>query len=336
MSATSPTVRTAGRLASRHAVRALLACIALSAAGFAAPASAQSEAAPDTSPETGTATDRFLRAHGDFAEKARRFVPMLELSALYMPDAELHGEPGEFDLRYLKLDSLFPIPLDRDTFLLAGAHLGARDYDFSGVSGAEDDVLYNAGLKLGAGHFIHDDLVAQGYWQPSLYSDLDGTLNSDDWKLWYGAALATYRCREDLFLKAGFILTDAIDTGAIPLVGAAWIFDPEWRLDLLLPRHAELSWSPSPVLNLHVGFESEPEEFHVRTSTAAGDAQTDVHVQDIRVYLGAAHRLSDALSIFAKVGSTVAGHYEWRDGDATYDGHLEPALFVQVGFGVTF
>ena len=165
-------------------IRATIAFIALLTSRFAAPASAQQEPAPETSPETGTAKDRFLRAHGDFADKARRFTPMIELSALTMPDAELHKEPGEFDLRYFKLDALIPIPLDRDTFLLAGAHFGARDYDFSGVTGAEDDVLYNAGLRLGAGHFIHDDLVVQGYWQPSLYSDLDGTLNSDDWKLW--------------------------------------------------------------------------------------------------------------------------------------------------------
>jgi hypothetical protein len=261
---------------------------------------------------------------------------MIELSALHLPEGKVHQEPGEFELTYYKLDALIPIPMDRDTFLLAGAHFGARDYHFSAVSGAEDDVLYNAGLRLGAGHFIHDDLVVQAYWQPSLYSDLDETLNGDDWRLWYGTALATYRCRDNLFLKVGVAFTDALDTGVIPLGGVSWIFHPQWRLDILLPRQAEVSWSPSRPLNLHVGLESESEEFHVRTRTPQGTLETDVHVQDIRAYLGASYRFTDKVSIFAKVGSTVAGHYEWRDGGATYDGTLERAFFVQMGLGLTF
>ena len=316
-------------------IRVTLAFVAL-LTSLAAPVSAQQQPEQGTASETGTAKARFLAAHGDFAEKARRFTPMIELSALHLPEGKVHKEPGEFELTYYKLDALIPIPMGRDTFLLAGAHFGARDYQFSGVSGAEDDVLYNAGLRLGAGHFIHDDFVVQAYWQPSLYSDLDETLNSDDWKLWYGAALATYRCRDNLFLKVGVLFTDAQDTGAIPLAGVCWTFHPQWRLDILLPRHAEVSWSLSWPLNLHVGLESESEEFHVRTRTPQGTQETDIHVQDIRAYLGASYRFTDQLSTFAKVGSTVAGHYEWRDGGAKYDGTLELAFFVQMGLGLTF
>lgn len=317
-------------------IRATIAFIALMTPGFAAPASAQPEPARDASSDAGSATERFLRAHADFAENARRFTPMIELGLLHMPEGEVHKEPGEFDLTYTKLDALLPIPLDRDTFLLAGAFFGARDYDFSGVTGAEDDVLYNTGIRLGAGHFVHDDFVVQGYWQPSIYSDLDGTLNSDDWKLWYGAALGTYRSRDDLFWKAGVLLTDAQDTGVIPLAGVSWTFEPQWRLDVLLPRHAEVIWSPSPTLDLFAGFESDSEEFHVRTGTPQGTNETDVHVQDIRVYLGAWYHFNDNVATFAKLGSTVAGHYEWRDGEEKYNGTLEPEFFFHVGVGLTF
>jgi hypothetical protein len=201
-----------------------------------------------------------------------------------------------------------------------------------------DETLYNAGLRLGAGHFFHDDLVGQFYWQPSLYSDLDGTLTSRDWKLWYGAALLTYRLESNLFLKGGVLVHDAADTGAIPLLGVSWIFHPAWRLDVLLPRTLlEVSWGPIRALSLQVGAEIEPEEFHVRYPTIAGEAEADIHVQDIRAYVGALYRLTDNFSIFAKIGSTVAGHYEWRDRTGReYDGTLEPGLFIQGGLGVTF
>jgi len=318
-------------------IRATLAFVALLLTScLTAPVFAQQQPEQGTASESGTAKARFLAAHGDFAEKARRFTPMIELSALHLPEGKVHKEPGEFELTHYKLEALIPIPMGRDTFLLAGAHFGARNYDFSGVSGAEDDVLYSAGLRVGAGHFINDDFVIQAYWQPSLYSDLDESLNSEDWKLWYGAALATYRCRDNLFLKVGVLLTDAQDTGAIPLAGVCWTFHPQWRLDILLPRHAEVSWSLSRPLNLQVGLESESEEFHVRTGTPQGTRETDVHVQDIRAYLGASYRFTDMLSTFAKVGSPVAGDYKWRDGGAKYDGTLELAFFAQMGLGLTF
>jgi hypothetical protein len=283
-----------------------------------------------------SAKDRFLEAHGDFADKARRFIPMFELGALYMPEGEVRDEQGEFELRYYKFDGLAPIPVGRDTFLLVGALAAARDYDFEDVIGADDDILYSAALRLGAGYFFNDDLVGQAYWQPSLYSDLDGTLNSRDWRLWYGAALLTYRLQDDLFLKGGVLVTDVADTGALPLIGVSWIFLPAWRLDILIPRVLEVSWGPIRVLNVHVGLEIEPEEFHIRYKTPGGEAQTDVHVQDIRAYIGAIYRITDNFSVFVKGGSTVGGYYDWRDADGKYDGTLEPSLFVQAGFGLSF
>lgn len=301
-------------------------------------ASAPDAIAPlEAEPRDATARELFLEAHGDFLQKFRRFLPMIELSTLYMGKGSLNNESGEFQLLYYKLDALAPIPLNRDTFLVVGAHAGARDYDFKDVTGADDDVLYNAGLRLGVGHFFNDDLVAQAYWQPSLYSDLDGTLNSRDWKLWYGVALATYRVRDDLFLKAGVALTDAFDTGAVPVGGVSWLFHPEWRLDILLPRSAEVSWSPVRALSLQAGVEMEPEEFHIRFRTPQGEGETDVHVRDLRAYLGALYRFTDNLSAFVKAGTPVGGKYEWRDGSGQkYDGRLEPAFFVQGGLGWSF
>lgn len=287
----------------------------------------------------GAKQDEFLAAHGEFGRAARRpTAPMIELSALRVPEGTVDSEPGEFELSHYKLDATVPIPVSRDTYLIAGAHAGARDYQMSPqVQGADDEVLYNAGLRLGVGHFFDDDVSVQAYWQPSIYSDLDGSLDSRDWKLWYGAALAVWRANPELYWKAGLLLSDAQDTGVIPLLGVAWLFAAQWRLDVLLPRTVELSFAPHPSWTLTAGFDVESEEFHVRSSAATGKIERDIHVQDVRAFVGAFHRVTENALVFLKVGTNVAGNYDWSYlPTPDYTGTLEPAFYAQVGFGWNF
>lgn len=287
---------------------------------------------------SGSERDRFLAAHGEFVRAARRQAPAIELSALHVPEGEVRHEPGDFELAHFKLDATVPIPVARDTFLLAGAHAGARDYEFSrDVVGAADEVLYNAGLRIGVGHFFAEDLVVQGYWQPSLYSDLDGSLDNKDLKLWYGTVLAVKRTSPDWFWKGGLLFTDAADSGVVALLGFAWVISPRVRLDVLAPRNAEISFEPTPEWNLHAGLETESEEFHVRSSGATGSVERDIHVQDLRAFVGALYRLEQHVSVFAKVGTNVAGHYDWSyQPEPDYDGTLAPGWYAQVGLGWSF
>jgi hypothetical protein len=288
--------------------------------------------------QRGANREVFLAAHGDFARAATRAQPMLQLAAGWVPEGEVRHEPGDFELQHYLFDATVPIPLGRDSFLVTGAHAGARRYEFSAaVPGASDEVLVNAGLRIGYGTFVDDDLVVQGYWQPSLYSDLDGTLNHRDWKLWYGAALAVKRMSPTWFWKAGLALTDAVDTGVIPVGGFAWLPAQRWRVDVLLPQYVQVSHDPHPAWTLHAGLELRSEEFHVRSPVAQGRLERDIHVQDLRAVVGALHRLDEHASVFARIGSNVTGHYDWSYApEPDYDGSLEPALFVEFGVGWSF
>ena len=281
---------------------------------------------------------RFLAAHGDFVRGATRPGPMMQLAAAVVPEGKVRHEPGEFELQHYTFDATVPIPLDRDTFLITGAHAGARRYEFSAeVQGASDEVLTNAGLRIGIGRFLDDDSLLQAYWQPSLYSDLDGTLNHRDYKLWYGAALFVKRTSPTFFWKAGIALTDAFDTGVLPVLGLSWLPSPGWRVDLLYPLIAQASYDPHPAWTLHAGLEMRSEEFHVRSPVSLGNLERDIHVQDLRALIGAQHRLNDHAMMFGKVGTNVAGHYDWSYApEPDYDGTLEPGLFVEIGIGWSF
>jgi hypothetical protein len=303
-------------------------------------AAALAGCASPTSPRGSPSSDQelFVAAHGEFGRAARGSAPMIKVSALHVPDGEVHNEPGEFDLTHYALDATVPIPIGRDTFLIAGAHAGARDYEFTpAVIGAADEVLYNAGIRFGIGHFVEDELLVQGYWQPSIYSDLDGSLESEDLKLWYGAVLAVKRTSPGWFWKGGLAFTDAVDSGVLPIAGFSWIIDPQWRVDFLFPRNAEVAYSPDPDWIFSTGLDLESDEFHVRSTAATGKAERDIHVQDLRAFVGAQRRLGPNASVFAKIGTNVVGHYDWSYGAGPdYDGTLERGVYGQVGFGWSF
>jgi hypothetical protein len=272
----------------------------------------------------------FREAHGDFAIRATSHAP-ITLVGTWMPEATIHKEPGEFDFSQVTLDATVPIPQSRDTFLLAGILASARHYDFDGVPVLEDDTLHRYGVRIGYGGFVNDDLLLQGYWQPSIYSDLDGTLSSEDYRLYYGAFLAVHRTAPDWFWKVGVLGTDAVDTGALPLAGFTWRIDSHWSLQVLLPRDLSLVWE-APGWNVWGGLLVESDEYHVRSPDALG-LEDDVHLQELVAHVTVERRIAGGLSLLLRGGSTLAGNYDYGYGNGTDDltGTLEPTWFAAAG-----
>jgi hypothetical protein len=277
----------------------------------------------------------FREAHGEFGSRATSWAPV-SLVGTWLPEGTIHKEPGEFDLTQVTLDAVVPIPQSRDTFFTAGILAAARHYDFDGVPVLADDTLHRFGVRLGYGGFVNDDLMLQGYWQPSIYSDLDGTLKSEDYRLWYGTFLGVYRESRDWFWKLGVIATDAVDTGVLPLAGFTWHLDEHWSVQVLLPRDVSLVWS-APGWNVFTGFLVESDEYHVRSPVALG-LEDDVHVQELLAHVTVERHLAGGLSLLLRGGSSIAGNYDYGYGNGTDDltGTLEPTWFVAGGLTFRF
>lgn len=280
-------------------------------------------------------TERFRREHGAFAARATANPP-IQLTGTYLPEASVHNEAGEFRLVEGVLDATVPIPLTEDSFFVVGALAGVRRYQFDGVPVLADDNLHRYGVRLGFGHFLDDDLVVQGYWQPSVYSDLDGTLDHADYRFDYGSVLAVQRASPDLFWKVGFVATDAVDTGVLPLGGFTWHFADRFSLQVLLPRDANLIYEDGNWM-LALGFLVDSDEYHVRSPVGLG-LEDDVHVQEVRAHLTLERRFAAGLSVLVRTGTTVAGNYDWGYGAGTDDltGTLERDWFVSSGLGWRF
>jgi hypothetical protein len=277
--------------------------------------------------------EEFLAAHGDFGRTAKRLTPDIELSSYYIPEAEFDGDDEVVDIFRYELDALIPLPVTRDSFLLFGGHAGTRALKIDSDSGFEDENLYNIGLRLGGGTFVNDDLAIQGYWQPSIYSDLGGPPYSDDWKLWYGAGLAVYRQSDTFFWKGGFLLSDALNSGVIPLAGFSWLFSPGWRIDILAPRQFEVSHSWDQTWDLATGIRVDAEEYTIRQSNPRFERTEDIRLRDVRWYVGVLHKWDSGLSLFGRAGIAAGGKYDWHE---HFEGDMESAPFVNLGIGWHF
>jgi hypothetical protein len=285
---------------------------------------------------TSTATiDRFRAEHRDFIQNAT-YLPFVSLTGSTLPEGRIHKEPGELEFSQLFFDALVPVPLSDDDFLIVGALAGVRSVDFDGVPVLADDDLHRYGVRLGYGRFVNDDFLIQAYWQPSIYSDLDGALNSDDYRLYYGTLLAVYRTSPEWFWKVGVNANDAVDTSVIPLGGFAWHFDERWSLQMLIPRDATLVYEDDPWM-VTTGLLLEADEYHVRSPESLGLEQ-DVHVQELYAHVTVERSIFKSLGFLIRGGSTVAGHWDWGYGEGTDDltGTLEPDLFVLAGLTYRF
>jgi hypothetical protein len=280
----------------------------------------------------------FHEAHAKFVNGMDRYRPDLRASFGQIIDGNVKSETGDFDVDEWYAEGRLHWYTDPDSYVIYGPQFRSRDYNFSPTSvGAEDETLYIGGVHLGYGTFINDDVLLELVFSPAIYSDFDGTLKSEDYKF-YGDGLLTFRSTDTLFFKAGVYYSgDVKDAPVLPLGGLAWQFMEQFRFDMLLPKYAEVSWTPGTSTLVHIGLDLDGEEYRVRSSLGTGKVPYDVHTQEITARLGVIQRLTDSISLWGDVGYIVAGDYKWRDAAANrYDGTMEPTFTWAIGFGIDF
>jgi len=292
----------------------------------------------------------FQQAHGTFMAGMARYEPMISIDLGVYPNMRIKNEPGSFDLLRYGIDADFPIALSPDGYLLLGFYANARDYDFTSSTTLADEEVYAVGLKFGFGAFLDENTLLQVETQPGIWSDMDSGLHHEDYDF-PSSALMTFRTTDALFWKAGVRYNQIFeDAPWLPYLGVSWhitaMMTPEgmgpgdsgsWRLDVLLPEYAELSWWPAPDTGYQWGFEVDGGEYHVRTSAATGNQRDDIHVQEVTTYLGMTHRMSDTFSIRARAGATLAGNNDLTNGANGFtkvDGALDHGFFASVSFGI--
>jgi len=298
-------------------------------------------------------TSLYLNAHGDFQHKGRphRFLHKADpfhvpfrASYRYQGQTEINGETGDLQWQQYNLNTLIPIPVDQDVTLLIGGNYELRDYDFdppgpTGITGAtQDDRYHKIDLQLGGTWFVDDDLSVTGLFSPGVFSDLDGSLNHRDW-YFHGSVLGTYKASDTMFYKVGVATDETFDdTSVFPLLGLAYLISKEWRIDVLLPWAATVSWQTAEATTLALGLGLEGAAYNIRSSPGTGKIETENRIQEVTLFLEVEHQFTDQFSAFSRFGTLLAGDYDIRTSGvpARTDGDIEPALFFEVGLGLKF
>ncbi|MEE2887665.1 MAG: DUF6268 family outer membrane beta-barrel protein, partial [Planctomycetota bacterium] len=189
-------------------------------------------------------------------------------------------------------------------------------------------------VNLGFGYFLNDSTLLEINAQPGVYSDFSGTLHHGDWQM-YGNALVTWQYDRNIYVRAGAEYSGLFrDIEAYPLLGVGLAIQNNFRFDLLAPRSARLTADLSQDSSLNLSLDLAGNEYQIRPRQPSNH-QT-VHVQELELSLGGYHRFNKAVSLHARVGTTLLGDYKWRNTTAVYRGTLEPQMFAEVGFGWTF
>lgn len=296
----------------------------------------------------------FLREHGDFMNRRERYKPMISLGASTLADQSIRHEPGHFREFGGFTDIRLPWNVSTDGYLMFGLYGSGRHYQFKnmGQGGSlGDETLYSGGVKLGFGAFLDDNLLLEVETHPGVFSDADGALKHQDFD-YPSFAVATMRVAPNLFLKGGARYNQVFhDAPWLPILGISWDITGNsaaaggeadlggWRVDVLLPEHAEVSYWSSGSTGWLLGVEITGAEYNVRTSAATNRQRDNLRIQELTAYFGLVERLSDNFSFMARVGAPLAGNYDLTTGATGFnrvEGSLSSGPFAEISIGFDF
>ena len=287
----------------------------------------------------------FNEDHGEFMSLRERYNPQIELRARVFPNMRIQDEPGSFDLLGYDFDMELPTLVSTDGYLILGAYYTGRRYLTSSAfgtrnntSGVGDETLIGAGLKLGFGVFLDNNVLFEMQTNPGAWSDLDDTVHHQDFDF-PSHALFTIRAMDRFFFKVGARYNQTFEEAAwLPLLGFSWEITPGFRLDLLAPQSVEFSIWPTASTGITIGGQIQGAEYHVHTAEALNQ-RANVRVQEAVAYLGLVQRVTDSFSFEARAGLVVAGDYKLSDGSVGFDytdGTLRQAFYGEFSMGLNF
>jgi hypothetical protein len=283
------------------------------------------------------ADTEFSTQHGDFFHLLLPSHEDIHLRYLYEADHGEDGGPGKFDLNSFSAAGELPIPLERDTYLRFGGGYSARWYDFKDVPGAatstDSDTLHAAELSGGAGIFLNDDLLLSGKGTFGAYSDFDGGLDTDDFRL-SGEGELVYRINPGAQLLAGLRWSeDFDDTPIFPLLGIRLLSeDGKLHISLTAPVDLRVGYNINPDIEFYADASLQGNEYRM----SAGERHDfQVHVQDRRAGLGFRWWLGDTVSLGAEAGLSWTSELKFKTEDAgQFGGDLDPAGYVSADIGI--
>lgn len=286
------------------------------------------------------AHQQFVNEHSSFFRVFNTETAEARLGYHYEPSHEEKDGIGEFDLNAYFLKGDVPTALNKDFFLRFGGEYENRNYDLKtapAFAGADSSVtLHKVVLLGGAGLFLSPNLLATGALRPGVYSDLDGGVEFDEFKLYADAKLA-WRINPGTQLVVGAAYDEVFDsTPVYPLLGVRILSeDGRLHLSLTLPVEARIGYSFNPNTEVFLRGSITGEEYNAKLGDPGQKVKIHTHEQEVA--LGLSYWVAEHVNLEIEGGVSSGSEFELKHDQAgQFKGDLKKAPFGEVSLGFAF
>ncbi len=282
--------------------------------------------------------EEFTAEHRDFFHLFRAPVPEIALGASYQPSTQEESGSAEFDRAkwYGKFE--IPIPTATERYLRFGGEYEQGIYDFKDADDGETAVssktLHRIVLHAGYGFFLNPDLLLTGIASPGIFSDLDGSVDENDFDM-QGNALIVYRFNPGAQLIAGVRVGEEYDDWPVlPLAGIRLLSeDGSTHISVTLPLEARVGYYLDPSTELYTGLWVTGDEY--QAELGPDDTELNIQVQDRRIGGGARFLFSDHLSLSIEGGVALQSEFDFEAEQTNhFRGDVDPTGYIALQLGI--
>lgn len=169
--------------------------------------------------------------------------------------------------------------------------------------------------------------------EPGLYSDVE-EIDGDAFAMPVSLALVR-NFGSRLSSIGGVQIRIGFEREIMPIVGLAWEASNAVRVEAGLPE-SRLTWFVNRDWSAHLGLDWENTSYNLREKGMFG--RDGITIEDLRVFAGLAHRISDRTQLSAEIGRALSRSVEFEYGAEGQDSviDIDEALFVRFALGGYF
>lgn len=195
--------------------------------------------------------------------------------------------------------------------------------------------IHTLGLNTGPTYRLNDQWTVGGTMGALLYRFED--IDTDTFGV-VATAFALYRQNEKLRWNFGFSFNPDSDLKVFPAAGVQWLIDPDWTLDLGIPR-TRLTYKLNPAWQLHTGLDMVGTTFRANQdfdtgANVSGYNNALATYRDLRVGAGASFNVNRGLTLDVEAGASVYRRLDYTRRDREL--RFTPSPYIRAGASARF
>jgi len=250
-------------------------------------------------------------------------------------EADLEGEKlGESEATVVGVSVNGGVPLSENSTWTWG--LGSQNLFMGTIHGSPiPERAHTFSLSTGFNYRHNERWMFTGFVSTSLYRF--DSIGSDSFGF-SGGVIASYQANAALKWNLGLVGSPDSDIPVLPVVGANWMINDQWSLDLGIPK-TRLSYRTGSNWIFHTGLDMVGTTFLTDTDFASGAGSSEYNdtvaaYRDIRLGVGVSYQFASGLRAELEGGTSIYRRLDYTDLDREVE--FDPSAYVRLGLAFRF